>query len=152
MGVRSTRGFTLLELLVVMTIMALVIGVATVSFSGSNPSVKLKAESRQLISNFRYARSRALSESRIFSVSIIDDGRGYQVDPGAESILLPPTMLMSLHSQTQGPELSSDRISFYPDGSSSGGTITLSVLEGDVDLKIGIAINWITSEISHASG
>ena len=152
MQAKSIGGFTLLELLVVISIMAFVIGITAARFSGSSQSVKLKAETRQLIAHFRYTRVRALSESRIFAVTVIDEGRGYQVDPGAEIILLPPPIVMSLHSLSQGPEFSSEGISFYPDGSSSGGTITLSANTENSTVNGSISINWITGEISDASG
>ena len=75
----ANRGFTLLEVLVVITIIALVLGVTAANFSGSNESAKLRAESRKLISHIRYTRDRALTESRIFSISVTDNGLGYQV-------------------------------------------------------------------------
>ena len=150
MGVRSNRGFTLLELLVVITIMALVIGVTSARYSGSNPAVKLKAESRQLVSHLRHTRVRALSESRILSVSIVDGGQAYQVDPGAKIVSLSAPIVMTLHPLTHGPKFSADSISFYPDGSSSGGSVTLSTTAGESTSNEKVDVNWITGEVSHA--
>jgi general secretion pathway protein H len=139
-------GYTLLELLVVMAIIAVVSGVTAANFSGSSEGAKLRAESRKLISHMRYTRVRALSESQVFSVVVDSDGRAYQVTPGDEMIALPDPLVMSLSSLNEGPEFYAGKIAFYPDGSSSGGMITLTAPFGDSVIHV----NWMTGEVAHA--
>jgi prepilin-type N-terminal cleavage/methylation domain-containing protein len=67
-------GFTLLELIVVVLIIALVLAVTYPSLSRGSASLHLRACSRDVLNTFRYAREKAVTEQTGMMVSI-DKGK-----------------------------------------------------------------------------
>lgn len=114
------RGFTLIEMLVVLALIALVAALALPRL-GSPPSRTDQEQLRSALSLLADARSAAVAS-----------GRAQALDPAA----------LGLNARYAAATGASDRIRFYPDGSSSGGTltlapgrnITLSLADGRADL------------------
>lgn len=66
-GISSKRGFTLLEIVVVLFIVSLVMAIVLPSFAGFGES-KLKSEAREMASILRYINDSASSRKETFSV------------------------------------------------------------------------------------
>ncbi len=64
----SGKGFTLLELLVVLVIVGLLAGVVAPRLMGALTGMNLKTEAKKVAASLRYARSRAASEKKTFRV------------------------------------------------------------------------------------
>jgi len=145
------RGFTLLELVVVMAISALVMGAVTLSLSASVSKAEVRASGRRMAAALRYTRSQAIVTRReqVFEVMIDDDGSSYRV-PGKDRIYeLPEDVGVSL--TTARMELTAEDaggIRFYPDGSSTGGSITL----GNDEFTQTLDIVWLTGEVVFREG
>ncbi|TDJ33015.1 MAG: type II secretion system protein GspH [Gammaproteobacteria bacterium] len=151
MKANRQRGFTLLELVVVMAISALVMGAVTLSLSASVSKAEVRASGRRMAAALRYTRSQAIVTRReqVFEVMIDDDGSSYRV-PGKDRIYeLPEDVGVSL--TTARMELTGDDaggIRFYPDGSSTGGSITL----GNDEFTQTLDIVWLTGEVVFREG
>jgi type IV fimbrial biogenesis protein FimT len=65
---RSSRGYSLVELIVVMTIVAIVIGIAVPSYKYVTNSNRVSAEVNLLLGDLQYARSEAVKEGSTVSV------------------------------------------------------------------------------------
>ena len=67
----SSRGFTLVELMVVMVIIALVMGLVATSISRSISGAEARATSRNLVASLRYTRARAIidKQEQVFQVN-----------------------------------------------------------------------------------
>jgi general secretion pathway protein H len=142
--VRS-RGFTILELLVVLVIgavaYALVLGVP---FRGASIA-DLKAAARTLASGLRQAQTTAMATRRDALLTIDLDAREFQVTGSEATRNLPKDLEISLYTAQQ--EVTSEKkgsIRFYPDGSSTGGRITLAVKER----KYLVDVDWLTGRVS----
>ncbi len=151
MKANRQRGFTLLELVVVMAISALVMGAVTLSLSASVSKAEVRASGRRMAAALRYTRSQAIVTRReqVFEVMIDDDGSSYRV-PGKDRIYeLPEDVGVSL--TTARMELTAEDaggIRFYPDGSSTGGSITL----GNDEFTQTLDIVWLTGEVVFREG
>lgn len=66
-GISSKRGFTLLEIVVVLFIVSLVMAIVLPSFAGFGES-KLKSEAREMASIFRYMNDSAVSRKETFLI------------------------------------------------------------------------------------
>ena len=65
MDKRSTNaGFTLLELVLVVLVMGLVLAVSYPALSRGSASIHLRGVGRDILSTFRYAREKAITEQR----------------------------------------------------------------------------------------
>lgn len=149
---RTGEGFTLLELLLVLTILGLVLGLSTANLRATGDSSTLKAETRKLLAELRGVRARAIAESVVYSVEAMEEGRGYLVLPSGEQAELPEgiSLAISRGARNTQHELvgAIPAIRFYPDGSTSGGVLVLA-REGQAS---SLAVNWMTGEISLAQG
>jgi type IV fimbrial biogenesis protein FimT len=65
---RGARGFSLVETLVVMTIVVIVVGIAVPSYKYVTNSNRVSAEVNQLLADMQYARSEAVKEGATVTV------------------------------------------------------------------------------------
>ncbi|MDR1727337.1 MAG: GspH/FimT family pseudopilin [Acidobacteriota bacterium] len=70
-------GFTLLELIAVVFIIALVLGISYPSMSRGSSALHLRTASRDLVNTFRFAREKAVSEQE--SLQLVIDRKGRKV-------------------------------------------------------------------------
>ena len=141
---RRSGGFTLVELLVVLVIAALLISVIPPLFSAAIPGVQLKGAARELAAALRYARGRAVARQETSAVTLDVEARQYRVSGRGQSFSLPKNLELELFAarseQTGG---SAAGIRFYPDGSSTGGRVTLSA--GERAYKVDV--DWLTGRV-----
>jgi general secretion pathway protein H len=64
------QGFTLLELMIVVVVVALVLTVSYPSLSRGSAAVKLRGTGRDILSTFRYAREKAVTEQMGMRVTV----------------------------------------------------------------------------------
>ena len=131
------RGFTLLEIIVVLAIAAVPARGASIA--------DLKASARVLASGLRQAQSMAMATKRDALLTIDLDAREFQMPGEKESRKLPDNIDLKLY--TAQSEVVSDKrgsIRFYPDGSSTGGRITVASGER----KYLVDVEWLTGRVT----
>lgn len=141
------RGFTLIELIVVLVIAALLMAAVPALFSAAFPGLELKSAARRTAATMRLARASAIRRGSE-SVLLVDLARHRLELSGYHSLTLPEGVALKL--ETASRELVDDQrglIRFYPDGSSSGGRIILS--RGNLGYQIGVT--WLTGRIELAT-
>jgi len=139
---RRSRGFTLVEIMVVMVIIALVMGMVATSMARSISGAEARAASRKLVASLRYTRARAIIDKseQVFAVDV--EKRSYTA-PGRETVELPEGVDVTI--TTARSEITSEAVSgirFFPDGGSTGGHIELTV--NDREYRVNVA--WLTGE------
>lgn len=140
----KVRGFTLVELMVVMVIIALIMGLVGVSMGRSISGAEARAASRKLVANLRYTRARAIINKSETVFRVDTDNRSYQA-PGRKQVTLPEGVDVTI--TTARSEITSEAvvgIRFFPDGGSTGGHIELTV--NGREYRINVA--WLTGEVS----
>jgi general secretion pathway protein H len=139
------RGFTLLEVMVVLVIgaMAYVI-LLGVPLRGASVA-DLKAASRTLASGLRQAQSVALATRRDATLTLDLEAREFRVTGTEGARALPKDLEFKLFTaQQEVTTQSSGAIRFYPDGSSTGGRITVAAGER----QYLIDVDWLTGRVS----
>ena len=126
---RSQTGFTLIEMIVVIVILAFVAGLVLVRQPWHSAGLNSEATVRALTSALRVARSRAIAQDR--DVSVATGAGGFSVDGGAPWVL------------PAGEALSASQVTFMPDGGSSGTTILFAA----GPRRIAISVNWLTGRV-----
>ena len=140
-------GFTLVELMVVLVIVGLLLTLAPVAFQSAVPSLQVKSAAQELAAVMRATRSRAIKENREHVVQVDVEGRRYRGGRADQEEVLDPDIALSL--LTAESELDEDgggRIRFYPDGTSTGGRVSLTL--GDTTYHV--VIDWLTGRIQVA--
>ena len=123
---KGLKGFTLIEILVVITLLAMAGTLVSVNVGKSLAHKKPKAFAQQMISLCKTARRVAVDHGRPMTVYISSSKRSCWLSGKTASLEIPEQMLVEGEGVSR---LNSDihMIRFYPDGSSSGGELTLSI-------------------------
>ena len=138
----QVRGFTLVEIMVVMVIIALVLGLVATSMSRSISGAEARAASRKLVASLRYTRARAIIDKQEHVFQVDTENRSYQA-PGRKQINLPEGVDVTI--TTARSEVTSESVSgirFFPDGGSTGGHIELLV--NGREYRVNVA--WLTGQ------
>jgi len=135
------HGFTLIELMMVLFIMVLGSAIIGINISTGNDSAELKAAARDIVSALRYAKGQAAIERQQITVDFDLENNTYLVSGRDKVYAIAEDIDMTIvtaDNEIFGQGLAGFR--FYPDGSSTGGRITL---ERGAN-KWQIDINWLT--------
>lgn len=81
---RSNRGFTLLEVLIVIVIVGILAGAVVVGFVGSDREQNLKTEAEKIAALIELARDEALQRNEEWGVVVDEDGYSFRVFDEAE--------------------------------------------------------------------
>lgn len=129
-------GFTLLEMLVVLAVLALVLSLILQHGPLTSPAVSVRGTAGEVAQALRTARSEAIAGGRPV-VLLLDPARREYVTTGAAPRVLHAPPAMAIIAPSNG-------ISFMPDGSSSGGEVALEQAGHRAD----IGVNWLTGRVS----
>lgn len=143
MRMRRARGFTLIEILAVVALIALCVTLVAVSIGDGLTGAKVKAASRDLAAALRYTRGQAIVKREQMTLSVDVENRRYRA-ANRSWVELPKDMDIKLFTARQ--ELEEEgvgRIRFFPDGASTGGHI--DIIRGERVWRVDV--NWLTGEI-----
>ncbi len=144
-GVKRQGGFTLLELLVVLVIGVLLVSLAPPLLSGLSGASELRGAARQLAAGLRSARNEAVSRQREATLTLDLDRRRFGVTGDPREITLPEGLALRLHTaQAEVVDAATGGIRFFPDGSSTGGSITVS----GAKRAYRVNVDWLTGAIT----
>jgi general secretion pathway protein H len=137
-------GFTLLELIVVMGMLALALAVVAPSLSSARLGMATRGAAYELAAHLRSARAAAL-ETNLERVLTIDvDGRRYWAEGIVAPRQLPNGIAVDLTvpaSERVGSGTA--RVRFFPDGSTSGARVVLD----DGRFSAAIRVDWLTGDV-----
>ncbi|MBA4501556.1 GspH/FimT family pseudopilin [Marinobacterium marinum] len=122
-------GMTLLELLVVLVIAALMLALVAPNIGKVLPGAELKGFAQQSAALLRERRSEALVRFEAQTLEVVAEQHSYRLNasevlPWPDGIQVMLTVAAAPGGSEQG--MAAPSLVFYPDGSSSGGTLTLS--------------------------
>jgi general secretion pathway protein H len=136
------KGFTLVEVMVVMVIIALIMGMVATSLSSSVSAAEARAATRKLVASLRYTRARAIIDKSEHVFQVNTENRSYQA-PGRKQVNLPEGVEVTI--TTARSEITAEDVAgirFFPDGGSTGGHIELLVNEREYRVNVA----WLTGE------
>ena len=138
------KGFTLLELIVVLFIVVLGFSAIGINLSSGNDATELKVAARDIVSALRFARGQALISHQETTVTLDLTENSYTVTGRNKTYPISKTIdvtVVTAQNELNGQGLGNIR--FFADGSSTGGRITLE--RGKAGWQIDI--NWLTGQI-----
>ena len=140
------KGFTLIELLVVLAIIGVMLSLVPMAFR-SLPGLEAKVAARELADVFRAARGVAIRDNREEFVTFDVDqrlyrrgsfGQPHQIGDGIEVSLIT--------ARSEQADQSTGRIRFFPDGTSTGGQVTLAGRGGTFYVRV----DWLSGSVEIA--
>jgi general secretion pathway protein H len=148
MAMRSEHGFTLIEMLVVIAIVALIGAFALPQFSGAQGKADVTSTARRLAAGLRGTRSLAMAQGRSEAFSL-DTARGlYRAGTGAAQPLDRKVGLALVTASRERIDAATGSIRFFADGSSTGGGIGLRAGARNAL----ILVDWLTGRVSLVEG
>ena len=141
---RSNAGFTLLELIVVLAIVALGYSAVAVNFSSGNDAMALKAAARDLTSGLRYVRSQAMLSHETATLDFNLSNNSYSLTGQDKIYTLPENIDVTINTAKDELHDGVAQLRFFPDGSSIGGRIRLEKKSHVQEINI----NWLTGHVT----
>jgi general secretion pathway protein H len=142
---RHSAGFTLIELLVAFTIMAFALALVPIAYSKLNQSVEYKSVNRAFINQVSDARLKAMTTGHSAAIRIDLEHKKFGVDNQLDH-QWPDSY--QIHAKVADQEIETGNIAsirFYPDGSSTGGSVTVM---RSPDNGIRFRIDWLTGRLT----
>ncbi len=128
----GNRGFTLMELLVVLTVILLIAGAWPLASSHVFVTQRLRNEMQELASTIRIAQVTARTTGKSQRLLLSADGASYGV--GDITHELPDGV--TVHLDGEAAPSSANPLVLYPDGSSTGATLDLSSRDRVMTLRV----------------
>ena len=126
MNHRGTRGFTLLEMILVMLLASLVLGLVTVFFANTLPGARLAATGRELSAAIRQTRYLAQNKGEDLVLTIDIDKRMYGITGGNVKKIPPGIGIMVVDSVYGEVRSGAYPIVFRSTGGVESGTVVLA--------------------------
>lgn len=140
----SSRGFSLLELMLVLLLLGLAYGLAGPMLSDKPTGLEMQSAARQIAAGMRKARGTAITQNREAVLTLDITKRQFAVTGDAKSYSLPKALDYSLFTaQSELVREHTGNIRFFPDGSSTGGRVT--VVSGKSTQAVDV--DWITGRV-----
>lgn len=139
------HGFTLLEILIVLVIGVLLVALVPPLLSGMSGATELRGAARQLAAGLRNARNEAVTRQQEAVLTLDLERRRFGVTGDPREIALPESMALKLYTaQSELLDSATGGIRFFPDGSSTGGAITVS----GPKLAYRVNVDWLTGTVA----
>ena len=141
----AAAGFSLLELLIVLMLMAIIAAVTLPIFGPGVSTTDLKRAAREIAAGLRLARSQAIAQRTEATLELDVAARAFRVLPDTRVHSMPEGIELKLYTAQR--DLISDQVGavrFFPDGGSTGGRITLAAGERKFDVDV----DWLTGRVS----
>jgi general secretion pathway protein H len=138
------RGFTLLELLVVLAIIGLVVALVPGFVLRSHPQLDIEIAARAMADGMRRARSDAVLRNRAQAFALDLEARVFRAGEQAPVRIGDAVALSFRTARSQLLAEGVAQILFYPDGSSTGGLIRL--VQGDARAEV--RSDWLTGLVT----
>jgi len=137
---KAFLGFTLLEMLVVLTIIGIITALAVPFYSKMAPRLRILSANHELLLDLRHARSEAMTDKRTITIPFYPDQNTYVLDDHKHKMAV--DIIVSLEKMKEQSPEDTSTLHFYSDGSATPGLITLS----DNGRRINIHIDGLTGQ------
>jgi general secretion pathway protein H len=137
------EGFTLVEMLVVLAILALTTTFAVPLLSGGSEGLRLDMASSELAAALRVTRSAAVTRNVQMALMIDVDRRTFSSAVVSERSFAPNIEAKLTFAAGMRSAPSDGGFQFFPDGSSTGGDVTLSLRGKQTKL----CVDWLTGTV-----
>lgn len=142
---RPANGFTLVELLVAFAIIGFAMAVVPIAYSKLNQSIEYRAAIRAFVTNVTAARASAMVTGQASAIEVNLENKTFGFG-NRFNHKWPKSYEIKAEVASQAIQANKiARIKFYPDGSSTGGSITVLRAPG---VGVRFRIDWLTGRLT----
>jgi general secretion pathway protein H len=147
-GAQRVAGFTLIEMVVVILIIAIATGLAAVTMTGGFDGIRLRSASSEVAAQLRFTRAQALATGKRQDFSIDPRAHAWAA-PKQRHGKLPKQLAIEFYGAREvQPAPGVGGIAFFPDGASTGGRVRLRAKGAVRDIDVA----WLTGEVKVKRG
>ena len=140
----SSAGFSLVELIIVLAILAAAYSMAMPSYKRTATKPSLRAAAIQVAADLRAVRAHAIARNQDVAL-VVDLTSQTYTTPLGNPKAVPRGIALSFQAAQDMPRRPFDaRVIFYPSGGSSGGRIVLSSIED----RVVVSVDWLTGSVT----
>jgi general secretion pathway protein H len=142
----KSRGFTLIEMLVVLTLVAAMVAIGAAAMGRALPGQRLQHASRELAAQLRYTRARALAtgQSQLFTLDA--NTREWRAGESRNGQLPKDITIVATGARNEQDRPGVAAVRFFPEGAATGGRFVLST--GRAAWQVDV--QWLTGEVTLA--
>jgi prepilin-type N-terminal cleavage/methylation domain-containing protein len=130
----DARGFTLLELIVTLLVVAVAVGLVAPTIGRSTEALRVRAEVAGFSATFRHAREQAITSRQPYTVAINPGSHLLTVSTGEDEVRW--TRSVSNRIEIVAQSRSALTVRFEPQGTSTGGDFRLS--SGKISYRVSV--------------
>ena len=138
------RGFSLIELTVVLVLFATLAGIAAMVIGRDLPGQQLRDSARDIAGQLRYTRAQAIATGRPQEFLVDVAGRQWRAPEGRDGSVPEGIDLEVTTARDPRPQVQTAVVRFFPDGAATGGRFVLR--RGAAAWRVDVA--WLTGEVS----
>ena len=142
---QKQSGFTLLELIVAFTIATLLVTMSTPMVMRMYDSMVYRGAVKDMVSAIETTRYAAITQGQAIDITIVPTDNAFQVGQG-ENNYLPKSLKLTIEAAQEMSEIKgAGTIRYYPDGSSSGGSIQILRPSGQ---GVILHVDWLLGRLT----
>jgi general secretion pathway protein H len=140
----TQRGFTLLEIVVVMAIIAAAAVLGAMAVTGGFERMRLQSATKQITANLRYTRAQAIATGTPQRFVVDPHAHAWQTANGRHGTI-PATLDVNFTGAREvAPAAGTGAIVFFADGASTGGRVQIASQHAAWNVDVA----WLTGEVT----
>lgn len=138
------RGFTLIEVIVVVGLISILMGFSAYVLNKQLPGQQLRSSAKAIAAELRFTKTHAMVTGEAQSFQINAKTREWSGPKNHSGVLPKSIEVIATTARIEQPEEDVAAIKFFPDGAATGGRIVLqhNTAKWQVDVK------WLTGEVT----
>lgn len=136
-------GFSLLEMILVMAIIAIASLIAAAALGGGIDGIKLRSSAREVAAQIRFTRAQALATGQSQRFTIDPQAHTWTAPKGRHGTLPEQLGIVFIGAREVQPTRGEGAILFFADGASTGGRVQLKVKDAAWDIDV----TWLTGQV-----
>lgn len=143
-GITPQRGFTLLEIMLVLVLIGAAGLVAAAVMTGGVDRMRLQSSAKQIAAQLRYTRTQAIATGTPQRFTIDPHGHTWQAPNGKHGDIPAKLGVRFIGAREAQARAGEGGFLFFPDGASTGGRVQLTM--GQAAWNIDVA--WLTGDVT----
>lgn len=139
----GVRGFSLIEMLLVIALIAVTGVLAAIALSGGVDGIRLRAAAKEVSAQLRYTRAHAIATGQPQRFTIDPSERTWTAPRGREGNLPGQVGIVFTGARDTQPARGVGAIVFFSDGASTGGRIQFKARRAAWNVDVA----WLTGEV-----